>query len=196
MPHLLVPTQVLAERLAGQESSFAPYITHLPRGVPGIPLFFPEAAIAALEYPPVTEQVGAGDGSCAWGIARTSMLQAWLAYKVAVVTVTGASVYTAGAQLPLPCLSSTHPQVKKRGRWLARFCRDTLASLPPAEDPFQGAKVDVNALGESSAGVAGQGGHTHRSLPGWLAAAAAAHQQLDLYRCGALAPTLARRRCA
>jgi histone-lysine N-methyltransferase SETD3 len=64
--------QLLAHRIhAGADSSddknssnstskldnFAPYIAALPLGFPGIPMFFPPDAIAALEYPPVTEQV-------------------------------------------------------------------------------------------------------------------------------------------
>jgi histone-lysine N-methyltransferase SETD3 len=33
------------------------YIVNLPVGVTGIPMFFPREAIAAIEYPPVSEQV-------------------------------------------------------------------------------------------------------------------------------------------
>ena len=49
--------KLLVERLGGEESHFWPYFQTLPRGVPGIPLFYSEAAIRALEYPPIIEQV-------------------------------------------------------------------------------------------------------------------------------------------
>lgn len=49
--------QVLAQRVRGGESRFAPYISHLPIGVAGLPMFFPREALQALEYPPVIEQV-------------------------------------------------------------------------------------------------------------------------------------------
>jgi hypothetical protein len=49
--------QVLVQRLAGDESHFAAYVRNLPRGVPGIPLFFSGAAIEAIDYPPIVEQV-------------------------------------------------------------------------------------------------------------------------------------------
>ncbi|KAL4519701.1 hypothetical protein Ndes2526B_g01726 [Nannochloris sp. 'desiccata'] len=55
--------QLLAHRIhSGDEQkhkvdNYAPYIAALPLGFPGLPMFFPPNAIAALEYPPVTEQV-------------------------------------------------------------------------------------------------------------------------------------------
>lgn len=49
--------QLLQQRLAGGESPYAPYISHLPVGFPGIPMFFGRDAVMALEYPPVVEQV-------------------------------------------------------------------------------------------------------------------------------------------
>ena len=48
---------LLAQRLAGGASPFAAYIAALPVGVQGLPMFFPGDALAALQYPPVTEQV-------------------------------------------------------------------------------------------------------------------------------------------
>ena len=46
--------QVLRERVLGADSAFQPYISNLPVGVPGIPIFFPPDAIRALEqYPPL-----------------------------------------------------------------------------------------------------------------------------------------------
>lgn len=50
-------TQLLAQRLAGPDSVFAPYVSALPIGVAGVPMFFPRPALDALEYPPVVEQV-------------------------------------------------------------------------------------------------------------------------------------------
>ena len=48
------PEQVLRERVLGPDSAFQPYISNLPVGVPGIPIFFPPDAIEALEqYPPL-----------------------------------------------------------------------------------------------------------------------------------------------
>lgn len=49
--------QVLAHRVAGDASPFAPYISQLPRGVPGLPMFFSGEAVEALQYPPLVEQV-------------------------------------------------------------------------------------------------------------------------------------------
>ena len=49
--------QVLAHRVQGPASPFATYITHLPIGIQGLPIFFPREAVAALQYPPLTSQV-------------------------------------------------------------------------------------------------------------------------------------------
>lgn len=48
---------MVAHRLLGQASPFAPYISNLPMGVPGLPIFYSGEALGALQYPPVTEQV-------------------------------------------------------------------------------------------------------------------------------------------
>ena len=46
--------QVLRERVLGPDSSFQPYISSLPVGVPGIPIFFsPEAVEVLGQYPPL-----------------------------------------------------------------------------------------------------------------------------------------------
>lgn len=44
--------------MQGTESPVALYIANLPVGFPGIPIFFDRDAIAAIDYPPVSEQVG------------------------------------------------------------------------------------------------------------------------------------------
>lgn len=49
---------LLAARAAGGDSAFAAYVSHLPRGFPGVPVFYSREAIDALDYPPVVEQVG------------------------------------------------------------------------------------------------------------------------------------------
>jgi hypothetical protein len=51
--------QVLVQRIAGPSSHFATYISYLPVGVSGVPMFFPREALEAIEYPPVVEQVRA-----------------------------------------------------------------------------------------------------------------------------------------
>ena len=43
--------------MQGPASPFATYITHLPVGIQGLPIFFPREAVAALQYPPLTSQV-------------------------------------------------------------------------------------------------------------------------------------------
>lgn len=48
---------LLAQRVLGAESPFAPYIANLPLGFPGLPMFFPKPALDALQYPPVLAQV-------------------------------------------------------------------------------------------------------------------------------------------
>lgn len=109
--------QLIAHRLRGPDSPLSTYITNLPIGFSGIPMFFGKEvwflvgshrppcrpnnsvnlqAIVAIEYPPVGEQV------------------------------------------------------KKRCKWLFEFSKE-LAKLPgSAEDPFAGARVDINAMGESA----------------------------------------------
>lgn len=50
---------LLAQRAEGTGGAFAPYVSALPRGFEGVPMFFPREAIDAIDYPPVTEQVTA-----------------------------------------------------------------------------------------------------------------------------------------
>ena len=57
MPPPCPRLQLLSHRLQAEGSSLATYVANLPIGIPGIPMFFPREAIAALEYPPVGEQV-------------------------------------------------------------------------------------------------------------------------------------------
>ena len=49
--------QVLAHRVQGLDSVFAPYIQNLPVGVSGIPMFFGREPLRGIEYAPVTQQV-------------------------------------------------------------------------------------------------------------------------------------------
>ncbi len=56
-PTLITALQVLAHRVRGSASRFSTYITHLPVGIQGLPIFFPREAVAALQYPPLTSQV-------------------------------------------------------------------------------------------------------------------------------------------
>jgi len=49
--------KLLYERYRGDESPFAPYISSLPVGFPGVPIFWSKAELDALEYPPVSSQV-------------------------------------------------------------------------------------------------------------------------------------------
>lgn len=49
--------QLLAKRLEGGAGSHDSYVRALPRGFPGLPMFFPPEAVQALEYPPVTSQI-------------------------------------------------------------------------------------------------------------------------------------------
>lgn len=49
--------QLLAHRVQGSTSPFASYISNLPVGVQGVPIFFPADAIQAINYPPVSAQV-------------------------------------------------------------------------------------------------------------------------------------------
>lgn len=54
---LIGVVQVLVQRIAGPSSHFATYISYLPVGVSGVPMFYPRDALEAIEYPPVVEQV-------------------------------------------------------------------------------------------------------------------------------------------
>ena len=49
--------QVLAHRVKGPDSPFSLYISNLPVGVSGVPMFYPREALGAIEYAPVTQQV-------------------------------------------------------------------------------------------------------------------------------------------
>ncbi|EFJ43131.1 hypothetical protein VOLCADRAFT_106928 [Volvox carteri f. nagariensis] len=55
--------QLLSQRLRGADSLFAAYISNLPRGIPGIPMFFSKRALDLIDYPPVTQQV---QKRCRW----------------------------------------------------------------------------------------------------------------------------------
>ena len=51
--------QLLAERAAGPDAPFAPYIDMLPtRFDPPLPTFWSSKAVTALQYPPVAAQIG------------------------------------------------------------------------------------------------------------------------------------------
>ena len=52
--------QLIAQRLQGGESQFASYVAELPKGFPGIPVFFPRTALDMIDYPPCSQQVSAG----------------------------------------------------------------------------------------------------------------------------------------
>lgn len=49
--------QVLLQRTAGPSSFFHPYLSLLPQGFPGLPMFFSREAVQMLSYLPVVEQV-------------------------------------------------------------------------------------------------------------------------------------------
>ena len=49
--------KLLFERYRGDESPYATYVSNLPVGFPGIPIFYAKDALDALEYPPVSSQV-------------------------------------------------------------------------------------------------------------------------------------------
>lgn len=51
------PVPLRCPRLLGPDSRFSPFVSALPRGFPGVPLFFGREALAAIDYPPVTQQV-------------------------------------------------------------------------------------------------------------------------------------------
>ncbi|GIL70677.1 hypothetical protein Vretimale_3773 [Volvox reticuliferus] len=55
--------QLIYQRLRGPNSQFATYITNLPRGVPGVPMFFSKRALDLIDYPPVSQQV---QKRCRW----------------------------------------------------------------------------------------------------------------------------------
>eukprot|EP00238_Polyblepharides_amylifera_P004963 CAMPEP_0196590656 /NCGR_PEP_ID=MMETSP1081-20130531/67159_1 /TAXON_ID=36882 /ORGANISM="Pyramimonas amylifera, Strain CCMP720" /LENGTH=480 /DNA_ID=CAMNT_0041913811 /DNA_START=44 /DNA_END=1486 /DNA_ORIENTATION=- len=50
--------RLLAQRAAGQAAFWAPYVNLLPTAFQGVPTFFAGDAIQALQYPPVSAQVG------------------------------------------------------------------------------------------------------------------------------------------
>jgi len=132
---------LLAARAAGPDSPFAAYLSHLPRGFSGVPIFYSRESIEAIDYPPVVEQVR-------WlfsggGINKGSSVLCDRSCQPNASAMHHASTYSFA---PRP--NNQRTQVKKRCRWLYRFSSDALASLPgTAADPFGGAAVDMNSLG-------------------------------------------------
>lgn len=55
--------QVVAERSCGEKSKFWPYLQTLPKGIGGLPIFFRPDEVAALQYPPLVQQVNM---RCRW----------------------------------------------------------------------------------------------------------------------------------
>jgi hypothetical protein len=123
--------RLLQERVRGSDSTFAPYVRHLPRGVSGVPLFWGPKPVGLLEYPPVNQQVGRPPAA-------------------PVAAVRGLQKVQARNPPPWNLPPAVRPvQIKLRCRWLHEFATQTLAALPAdlAADPFGGVAVDVNALG-------------------------------------------------
>ena len=58
---------------------FGAYISNLPIGVAGLPMFFPPQSIRELSYPPLVEQVGKARGAngCSLTTSCTDC-QAWI----------------------------------------------------------------------------------------------------------------------
>ena len=73
----LMGAQLLAERLRGEQSFFHPYISQLPVGFQGIPMFFGPQAMAALQYQPVISQVPAPKYQCSGTTFVTIQHQPW-----------------------------------------------------------------------------------------------------------------------
>eukprot|EP00887_Chlorella_sp_A99_P000675 scaffold5.g675.t1 len=93
--------QVLAERVKGGASSFAPYVAALPVGVPGLPMFFHGPSLAALEYPPVTEQVQGTADDPFGGAAVDANALGW-----ALGVVTSRAFRTRGPSQPASMVAS------------------------------------------------------------------------------------------
>lgn len=55
--------QVVAERCLGESSKFWPYLQSLPKGISGLPIFFRPDEVAALQYPPLIQQINL---RCRW----------------------------------------------------------------------------------------------------------------------------------
>ena len=115
-------------------------------------MFYTPQALAALQYPPVTEQVG--------GMYRLIERGMWLCDGGAggaggsLVQCRTPAVSCACSHSPPPTppplpLTSPPVQVKKRCRWLLEFTQQALAPIrgDAARDPFGGAALDANALG-------------------------------------------------
>ncbi|GLI58700.1 hypothetical protein VaNZ11_000451, partial [Volvox africanus] len=67
--------QLVFHRLRGSDSKFATYISNLPRGVPGVPMFFSKRALDLIDYPPVTQQV---QKRCRWLLSFSQQVLAKL----------------------------------------------------------------------------------------------------------------------
>ena len=109
--------QLIAHRLRGPDSPLSTYITNLPVGFSGIPMFFGKEVSFRHRWPSLAQPTPNN---------YFVFLQAIMAIDYPPVG----------------------EQVKKRCKWLFEFSKQ-LAKLPGSpEDPFAGARVDINAMGE------------------------------------------------
>ncbi len=159
-----VPCRSPCPRLLGPDSRFSPYVSALPRGFPGVPLFFGREALAAIDYPPVSQQVvkrcrwlsdfskqvrGRGLRGRCYALVLVRRLKALLLlvplcllipYAAAAPLHPGPYPMPNAHHVLLPPPPACHPQV--------------LEGLPGTpEDPFGGCRVDLNAMGWALAAV-------------------------------------------
>lgn len=126
---------MVAHRLLGQASPFAPYINNLPMGVAGLPMFFNGEALGELQYPPVTEQVLTVCGHHASYLMRSADSCVQQAQDVRAFCCPD---WRARRIRQCAQALNLHPaafllQVKKRCRWLLSFTQQVRQFLAHAE---------------------------------------------------------------
>jgi len=92
--------QILVERTKGSKSPFLPYLQSLPQGVGGLPMFYQPDEVAALQYPPLIQQINL---RCRW-LLRFSGEQMTPQVSAQLFNYTGVDVNLLGGTFSLPAV--------------------------------------------------------------------------------------------
>lgn len=106
--------QILVERTKGSKSPYLPYLQSLPLGIRGLPMFFRPDEVAALQYPPLIQQINL---RCRW-LLSFSREQMTPQVSAQLFNNAGIDVNLLGGTLSLPAVwPCTNPCVFSGVRW-------------------------------------------------------------------------------